>query len=126
MREQVGQRVIHDEPRPGCPISHFADREEAAVKTMVMGDRRLMVMNVALELGLPYTTVHCIMTERLGLHKVCPRWVSKPLTAENKARRVECCKQILAIYEDEPEKFFQCSVTGDETLIQHPESKKKN
>ena len=104
----MGREPIQDEPRHGRPISHFADRDEAVVKTMVMGDRRLKVVDVALELGLPYTTVHRILTERLGLHKVCARWVLKPHTAENKARRMECCKQTLAIYEDEPEKFFQC------------------
>ena len=31
---------------------------------------------------------------------------ANPLTAKNKAKRVEYCKQLLKIYEYEPEKFF--------------------
>ncbi|KAJ8946156.1 hypothetical protein NQ318_004407, partial [Aromia moschata] len=48
------------------------------------------------------TIVHEIVSESLGMRKVCAKLVPKMLTDDQKARRVETCQELLDTCEDNP------------------------
>jgi histone-lysine N-methyltransferase SETMAR len=70
-------------------------------------------------LGIPKTSVHEILNDKLGMKKVCTRWVPKFLTPIQRANRVDCCEELLQQSEANSTGFFDCIVTGDEAWIHH-------
>ena len=84
-----------------------------------MRDRQISVRRVADELGIPKSSVHEIMSNELGMRKVCTRWVPKLLTPLQRANRVDCCVELLRESEADPTSFFERIVTGDETWVYH-------
>ena len=97
------------------------------MKQLIDTDARYTVEELAQISGISLSSVYRILTDRLGLKKVCARWVPHLLTQEQKEKRVELAKAVV-------EKFDRCDnrrlmeiVTGDETWIHHfdPENKEK-
>ena len=67
-----------------------------------------------------------MMHNKLGLHKVCARWVPKQLTEVHKQTRVDICQKLLDRYGNERD-FLERIITGDETWVHHePESKRQS
>jgi [histone H3]-lysine36 N-dimethyltransferase SETMAR len=90
-----------------------------ALERIVMRDRQISVRRVANELGVSKSRVHDIMNNHLGMSKVCTRWVPKLLTPLQRINRVECCQELLQQGEEDPAKFLDRIVTGDESWIYH-------
>ena len=69
-----------------------------------------------------------ILRDRLGLSKICTRWVPHLLTDEQKQSRVTLALQVIEKYDKCDPCCLQKIVTGDETWIYHfqPDSKAKN
>ena len=69
-----------------------------------------------------------ISRERLGLRKICARWVPHLLTDEQKQSRVRFAPQVIEKYDKCDPHHLEEIVTGDETWIYHfqPNSKAKN
>ena len=69
-----------------------------------------------------------ILCERLGLRKICARWVPHLLTDEQKQSRVRLTSQVIEKYDKCDPRCLEEIVTGDETWIYHfqPDSKAKN
>ena len=69
-----------------------------------------------------------ILRERLGLRKICARWVPHLLTDEQKQSRVRLASQVIEKYDKCDPRHLEKIVTGDETWIYHfqPDSKAKN
>ncbi|KAJ8951987.1 hypothetical protein NQ318_010733 [Aromia moschata] len=65
------------------------------------------------------TIVHEIVSESLGMRKVCAKLVPKVLTDDQKARRVETCQELLDTCEDNPA-MLDDVITGDESCISSP------
>jgi len=59
------------------------------------------------------------------MSKVSVRWVPRMLSPFQKDNRRQCCQENLELLTEDPEHFFQCLMTGDETWVYHrdPESK---
>ena len=125
---KLGRTTIIDDDRSGRPIEITTDENVAAIEKLVTTERRLKVRELALEVGISTERVHFILTQKLDLRKICARWVPCLLTAEHKAYRVQCCQELLAMYDADPENFWTHLVTGDETWIHHydPESKQES
>ena len=102
-------------PRMDCPSTITADENIEAVERIVMRNRQIPIRRLAKELPI----IHEIMKNQLGTKKVCTRWVPKLLTPIQRAIRVDCCQEFLQQSEVNPEKFFDCIVTGDESWIHH-------
>ena len=85
-REQV-----EDDQRSGRPAMSKSDENLVKVKNLLSSDRRLSVRMISEFLNLPKTDVHEIVTENLGIRKVCAKLVPKVLTDELKDRRVNMC-----------------------------------
>ena len=68
-----------------------------------------------------------ILRKRLGLRKICTRWVPHLLTDEQKQIRVRLASQFIEKYDKCDPRRLEEIVTGDETWIYHfqPDSKAK-
>ena len=69
-----------------------------------------------------------ILRERLGLRKICARWVPHLLTDEQKQNWVRLASQFIEKYDKCDPRRLEEIVTGDETWVYHfqPDSKAKN
>jgi len=72
-----------------------------------------MIGNV---LNLDHETVHEILTEELGMRKICAKLVPQNLTKEQKENRKNVCLDLLERIEND-ENFFKHVITGDDTWI---------
>lgn len=61
--------------------------------------------------------LHKLVTEKLGYHKFCARWIPKLLTDEHKIKRMSSAIDFLSRYDAEGEEFLNRIVTGDETWV---------
>ena len=114
-----GRTSLEDNPRAGRPVDATSDDCCHAVETLVMGDQRLKVAEIASEIGISYGSVINILHQHLGLSKVCARWVPRLLTPIQKSFRVETSTELLALYDTNPDDVLSRIVTGDETWIHH-------
>ncbi|KAL4092199.1 hypothetical protein QTP88_026740 [Uroleucon formosanum] len=74
------------------------------------------------------TTVYTIVTEKLGYHKLCARWVPKMLTYQHKEQRMSSGREFLNRYQQDGDDLFFHIVTSDETWISYinPKSKQQS
>ena len=78
--------------------------------------------------GIHSSSVLKILRERLGLRKICARWVPHLLTDEQKQSWVRLASQVIEKYDKCDPRPLEEIVTGDETWIYdfQPNSKAKN
>ena len=67
--------------------------------------------------GIHTSSVSKILRERLGLRKICARWVPHFLTDEQKQSRVRLASQVIEKYDKCDPRRLEEIVTGDETWI---------
>ena len=96
----------------------------AAVADLVKNYRRIASKMIAESLNIPKTVVFRILKEDLGKRMSCARFVSHPLTPEQREDRVTSCQDINAIA-DADKIFLNKIIAGDETwcFAYDPETK---
>ena len=109
------ERAFEDVPRMGPPSTITADENIEAVERIVMRDRQISIRRLAEELVI----IHEIMNNHMGMKKICTRWILKLLTPIQRANRVDCCQELLQESKANPAKFFDYTVTGEESWIHH-------
>ena len=109
-----GAGSLEDDPREGRPSLAITDENVRAVETRIMADRRVTVQQIAEDVGISAGSVSTIIHERLGINKVCSKWVTRLLTSVMRADRRACSDELLAMAEPEPD-FFNRLVAGDES-----------
>lgn len=119
-----GRESVEDMERSGRPSTSRVDETVAKVKELLDSDRRLSLKMIADEVSVNKFTVHQIVTQDLMMRKVCAKLVPRVLTAEQKQRRVDVCREMLNELENNPD-FLDNVVTGDEswTFQYDPETK---
>ena len=115
-RFKSGREDVEDDPKSGRPSTSTTADNIDRENRMVRGDRRLTVRMIAYELGMNKETVRTILTEDLGMRKVCAKMVPKLLTDDHKDIRTNVCRNILQMIEEEPD-FLGKVITGDETWV---------
>lgn len=123
-----GRTDVHDEHRSGRP-SILTDSLVEKIEEAVRGDRRLTLDELSVMFPqISRSLLHETITETLGFHKLCARWVPKQLTEQHKLNRVATSKEFLERYELEGDDFLHSIVTGDETWVAHytPETKRQS
>ena len=118
---------MEDEPRAGIPSTSKTEDNVKRVRSLVRSDCRLTLRMISSVLNLNRFTVHQILTQDLGMRKVCAKMVTKNLTTEQKANRRDVYLDILDRLERAPE-FFSRVITGDESRILEydPETKRQS
>jgi len=98
-----GRTSLEDDPRAGRLAEATTDDYCHVVEMLVMGDRRLKVLEIAREERISYGSVLNILHDHLGLSIVCARWVPRLLTRVQKSFLVETCSVLLAVYSANPD-----------------------
>ena len=98
------------------------------MKKLIEEDARYTVQEIEELSGIHSSSVLKILRERLGLRKICTRWVPHLLTDEQKQSRVRFALQVIEKYDKCDPCRLEEIVTGDETWIYHfqLDSKAKN
>ena len=120
-----GRESIKNDPQAGRPVSVFTEKNVATVKTLIEEDARYTVQEIEELSGIHSSSVLKILRERLGLRKICARWVPNLLTDEQKQSGVRLASQVIEKYDSCDPHPLEEIVTGDETWIYHfqPDSK---
>jgi histone-lysine N-methyltransferase SETMAR len=120
-----GRHSLEDDLCQGRPIQVVTPNICRLVEEKVLNNRRIKVREIAEDLDISVGSVETIIHEHLGMAKVAARWVPRLLTTEMKKTRLECSRDLLELYNADPEKFLCRIVTGDETWLHHydPETK---
>ena len=121
-----GQESIENDPRVGRPVSVLMEKNVASVKMLIKEDARYTVQEKDELSGIHSSSVLKILRERLGLRKICARWVPHLLTDGQKQSRVRLASQVMEKYDKCDPCLLEEIVTGDETWIYQPDSKAKN
>ena len=113
-RFKEGREEVEDDHRSGRPSTSRTDENVESVWQKVRSDRRLTARMIADELGMNSERVWRIITEDLGMRKICAKMVPRLLNERQKERRVQVCQDILEQLETEPN-LLKRVVTGDES-----------
>ena len=107
-----GRESIENDLRVGRPVSVLMEKDVATVKTLLEEEARYTMQETEELSGIHSSSVLKMLHERLGLRKICLRWVPHLLTDEQKQSWVRLASQVI-------EKYVKCRleqiVTGDET-----------
>ena len=83
---KAGKCFVEDDTCPGRPKTSVSNANITAVKIVVEQDVRLSVKAIASCTGISEGSVQTILKKRLGLRRVCTRWVPDLLTEEQKTQ----------------------------------------
>jgi len=75
-----GRTSLDDDTRAGRPVEATTDDCCHAVKKLMVGDRRLKVLEIATKVGISHGSILNILHEHLGLSEVRSRWAPCFLT----------------------------------------------
>jgi hypothetical protein len=71
-----------NDPRPGRPSTSTDAVHIAQVRAVVRSNRRLTVREIAEECNISVGSCHAILTEKLEMHRVAAKFVSRLLTED--------------------------------------------
>ena len=115
-RFREGREDVEDDPKSGRPTTSRTNENVERVREKVRSDRRLTVRMIADELSMNSERVWRIITEDLGMRKVCAKMVPRLPNDGQKENRVQVCQDILKQLEITPDLLSRV-VTGDESWI---------
>ena len=115
-RFKEGREKVEDDPRSGRPSTSKTDENVERVRQKVRSDRRFAVGMIANELGINSERVWRIITEDLGIRKICAKTVPRLLNKGQKERHVQVCQDILEQLETETN-LLKRVVTGNKSWI---------
>ena len=110
-RFREGLEEVEDAPRSGRPSTSRNDENVERVRQMVRSDRRLTVRMIANDLDVNRDCVWKIITEELGMRKICAKMVPRMLTEDQKEKRMQVCQDILERLEIDPH-LLENVITG--------------
>ncbi len=111
-----GRESTKDQPRSGRPRSARTPGNIQWVLTAVQTERSSTIGELSTHLQLSQTAVRTILKKDLCMSKLCPKFVPKVLTAEQKAFRVRLCLENIQRLKDDSD-LLRKIVTGDESWV---------
>ena len=115
-RFKEGREEVEDDHRSGRPSTSRTNENVERVRQKVWSHRRLTVRMIPDELNMNSERVWRIITEDLGMSKICAKIVPRLLKEGQKEQRVQECQDILEQLDTEPD-LLKIVVTGDESWI---------
>ena len=113
-RLREGREDVKDDPRSGRPTTSRTNKNVECMREKVRSDCCLTVRMIADELNMNSERVWRIITEDLGMRKVCAKMVPRLLNDGQKENRVQVCQDILKQLEITPDLLSRV-VIGDES-----------
>ncbi|KAJ8954534.1 hypothetical protein NQ318_000768 [Aromia moschata] len=104
-----GREDVNGENRAGRPSTSSSDDNVKRVRDLLNTDRRLSVRLISETLDITKTIVHEIVSESLGMRKVCAKLVPKVLTDNQKAKCVGNLPKFFDTCEDHPQLHHESS-----------------
>ena len=111
-----GRKDVEDDPKSGRPCTSTTDTNIEKVPQLVRSDRRLTIRVIANEVGMDKKTVCTILVDTLDMQKVCAKMAPTLLTEQQKAQRLNACRDILQQMEAD-EKLLENIIAGDESWV---------
>ncbi|GFW51490.1 protein GVQW3 [Trichonephila clavipes] len=117
-----GRESVEEEPSAGHPSTSRTAENKQRVRHLLNTDRRLTVCMIAEQQGMDKMFLQKIISEDLGMRKICTKLVPKV----QKQNRDAVSKDLLERIEEDPH-FFDNVITGDESwFFQYdPETKRQ-
>ncbi|KAJ4435469.1 hypothetical protein ANN_18085, partial [Periplaneta americana] len=123
-----GRTNVHDETRPGRPTLITEDLK-TKVNDRILQDRRTSLdeLHIAFP-DISRSLLGEIVSQHLGYHKICARWVPRQLSDQHKTQRIASALTFLMRYHTDGDAFLDQIVTGDEIWVSHntPETKRQS
>ena len=92
----------------------MTDELVAKINEKIHENRRFTITEFSLEFPqIPRSLLHEIVTEKLGYHNFCARWVPKLLSEDHKEQRIAASLTFLEAYEKDGDSLLDRVVTGD-------------
>ena len=91
---------IENDPRADRPVSILTEKNVATLKSLIEQDARYTMQDIEELSGIHSSSVSKILHERLGLRKVCARWVPHLLTDKQKQSQVGLASQVIEKYDN--------------------------
>lgn len=125
---RAGRDSFENEPSSGAPITVTTDEMIENIRELVMIDRRIKIRQIEAIMGISKDRIELILHEKLGLSKVCARWVPRLLTNDQKQNRAQLSLCLYHRFTADPGGFILRIVTGDETWVYYydPETKQES
>jgi len=79
-----GRTFVEDEQHSRWPSTTRTGYNTARVRELIRSDWRLIVRMIADEVNMNWETVHLILTEGLGMRKICAQMVPRNLTEQQR------------------------------------------
>ena len=95
-----GRILVEDEQRSGRPSTKRTGDNTARVRVLFRSDRRLTVRMIADEMNMNPETVRLILTEELGMRKICAKMVPRNLKELHRDARWSAVFDIQMQYSD--------------------------
>jgi histone-lysine N-methyltransferase SETMAR len=122
-----GRTSLEDDPYEGR-LKKCATTPEIIkqVHDMILGDRRMKVRKIAETIGISKESVRYILHEELDMKKLCARWVSRLLTANQKRTRMKIFEQCLERFNKNKTDLLLWIILGFTITHQNPNSSKNS
>ena len=98
-----GRTIVEDEQRCGRPSTTRTSDNTARVRELVRSNRRLTVSTIADKVNVNREAVRLILTEELGMRKICAKMVPRNLREQQRDTRVSVCAELLEQVEADPD-----------------------
>lgn len=109
-----GRDSLEDDPRSGRPITKFTPGNIELVKQLLEEDPHATYDEIELETSLNHWVIHEIIHVALRMRKLASRWIPHNLTDDQRAKRVQASKLILAKFNEDKWRLGDI-ITGDES-----------
>ncbi len=113
-RCQEGREFLEDDQRSGKPVTTRNEENVQRIENAPVENRRVFIRWLSESLRINRETIHLIITEDLGMRKLCSRIIPKSLLADDKLMRIQVCKDWIQKCVDDTS-FLNHVVTGDES-----------
>ncbi len=129
-RFRNGSEVTGDKPRPGRPRSQRTEQNKEIILGLIESNPCRSLSELSDATGISTHVVWKILREDLGFKKKCAKFIPRDLTEPQKWTRMTVAQDNIDLLcaKDDPEKFVQSIITGDETWIStyEPDSKQQS
>jgi len=95
-----GRTLVEEDQRSRRPSGTRTGDNAAWVRELVRSDQRLRVKTIAGEMSMKWETVRLILTEELGMRKICAKMVPRNLTQQQRDARLSAVFDIQMHYGD--------------------------